>query len=248
MEIYTFEKYLGKAIRLCFTILIFLILVSLLFLAGVNKTPEERNKYVKEKVLASLGVEVNENYPTPWPPMMNSTYPDYELIDQEGKQFKISDFKGKIIILEMVDMSSPISQAYSNAAENGIFGVTDKYDNFSKPIEKMLSDYTNGDTILPLSTVEVIKVIMRTQNDQQPKPKDAEEWAAFFKLKKENNVIVAVPVKDMRGKETDKITPGYQLIDSEMMLRVDSAGITPKHNLEMTLVPLLPKLIGQSSP
>lgn len=244
MEFETFRVYLRKAIKFLFGTLLFLFLVGLLELQGSQKPEAERNKYVLEQIAKSRGIEINDNYPTPWPPAMNAAYPDYELIDQEGVQFKLSDYKGKIIILEMVDMSSPFSQAYSNAAEIGLFGATEKYDEYTKPIATLLREYSEDNLVLPLPNVVTIKVIVQTQNGAQPSVKDAEEWAAFFRLTKANNVIVAVPVKDIRGKLTEKITPGYQLIDGDMMLRVDSAGLEPKHNLTMTLVPQLQKLIG----
>lgn len=244
MEFETFRKNLGKAIKFLFGTLIFLFLVGFLALQGSQKPEAERNKYVREQIAKSRGIEINDNYPQPWPPAMNVAYPDYELIDQEGVQFKLSDYKGKIIILEMVDMSSPFSQAYSNAAEIGLFGTTEKYDEYTKPIETLLREYSEDNLVLPLPNVVTIKVIVQTQNGTQPSVKDAEEWAAFFRLTKANSVVVAVPVKDIRGKLTEKITPGYQLIDADMMLRVDSAGLEPKHNLQMTLVPQLQKLIG----
>lgn len=245
MELATLQLYLGKVIRFLFVALAFLFIVSLVELENTKKPPEERERIVRQTIAGVYGLADNENYPKPWPPAMNSTYPDYELIDQEGKQFKISDFKGKVIVMEMVDMSSPVSQSFSGAAKHGLFGTIDKFDEFSKPFDEMLSEYTDGQVVLPLSNVVTIKVIIHTQTDAQPLPSDAENWANFFRLSKADNVIVAVPVNDIRGMQTDTITPGFQLVDQEMLLRVDSAGPNPKHNLGLTLIPKVPDLIGR---
>lgn len=244
MDLDTFQKYLGKAIKFLFGALLFMFLTSLMVLEWIKKPPEVQKKNFEKFVAQKYGLDFNENYPKPWPPAMNATYPDFDLIDQTGAKFKISDLKGKILLIEWVDMSSPISQAYSNAAESGVFGTVDKIDQFVLPIEKMIAKETSDALILPNDNVQILKIIIQTQNNQQPQQKDAEEWAAFFKYTKDNNVIVAVPVKDMRGKLTDAITPGFQLLDADLMLRVDSAGANPKHNLQMTLVPMLPKLLG----
>ncbi len=71
---------------------------------------------------------------------------------------------------------------------------------------------------------------------------DADKWAEHFDLNLEHGVIVAVPKKDMRSSDAQSIVTGYQLVDQHMMLRVDSAGMDAKHNLKMTLVPMLSKL------
>lgn len=244
MELETFQKYLGKAIKFLCGALLFMFLSSLMVLEWLKKPPEVQKRNFEKYVAEKYGLDFNENYPKPWPPAMNVTYPDFDLIDQTGAPFKISDLKGKIVLIEWVDMSSPISQGYSNAADVGVFGSVEKFDQFAVPIEKMIAKETSGQIVLPNDNLQILKIIIQTQNGQQPQQKDAEEWAAFFKYSKENNVIVAVPAKDLRGKLTETITPGYQLVDADLMLRVDSAGLNPKHNLQMTLVPMLPKLLG----
>src|SRR5262245_59866084 len=60
--------------------------------------------------------------PVPWPPVEGQAYPDIDLIDQNGKAFKLSDFKGKLIIVEPTAMTCPACQALSGAHGVGSFG------------------------------------------------------------------------------------------------------------------------------
>lgn len=245
MDFDGFQKYLNKTIKFFFGVLLFLIIVGVLHSYNIQKNtpPEQRNKTLDERLAKAYHIDLNENYPKPWPPEMNSPYPDYVLIDQKGEKFNLSDYKGMIIAMEMVDMSSPVSQALSGAEKYGVYGATQTYDKFVKPLSEALKEETKGALTLPNPNILTIKVLFYRPDGGQALPADAENWAAHFKLKKEDNVIVAVPEKDMRGDTTGKIVPGYQLIDQDMVLRVDSAGPVPKHNYEMTLVPMIPKLL-----
>lgn len=241
-----FQRFIGKLIRALFAIMLFFVIVSMIYAGRDRPPPEVRDKIRRQMVAELYGLDANfENYPKPWPPAMNQTYPDYELVDHEGKQFKISDHQGKIVIIEMVDVFSPLSLAYSGAAQYGLFGKADSFDQYAKSIGALLAEQSEGAKSLPHPEVVTIKVIINGAEGGQATVNDAEKWAEFYRLSKENNVIVAVPVKDMRGKTTDGIVPGYQLLDKEMVLRVDAAGPVPKHNLEMTLVPYLSKMLDK---
>ena len=46
-----------------------------------------------------------------WPPKLNEPYPDLQLIDQEGAPTRLSDFKGRIILLEPIGMTCKACQA-----------------------------------------------------------------------------------------------------------------------------------------
>lgn len=251
MEVVTIQKYLNKIIRILAFALVFFVFFGLFIMEALKKPPKELDIAVQQhrKVLqaafqAQSKAEIKDpNMPDPWPPMMNALYPEIELIDQKGVTFKLSSLKGKVLLVEWVDMSSPVSQALSGAATHGVFAPAQEYDKSIKTFETLLSEETSGEVKLPHPDIMTVKIIIHGQNSGQATPDDAEKWAAFFKMTRENNQIVAVPVKDLRGEKTDKIVPGIQLVDKEMELRVDSAGPIPKHNLQLTLVPHVPKLL-----
>ncbi|MBV1889194.1 MAG: hypothetical protein KUG67_03010 [Proteobacteria bacterium] len=89
-----------------------------------------------------------------------------------------------------------------------------------------------------------LKIIVYGTDGAAGSRDDAEQWAEHFRLNEEDNIIVAAPSKDMRSDESQSLVRGFQLLDKNMMLRVDSSGVMPKHNLQMTLAPLVPKLIN----
>ena len=218
-----------------------MIVVSIAALEA-NKKPWEERK----KVLAEWnGIELpNENLPTPWPPEMNKPYPDIPLIDASGNEFNLSKYSGKIIVVEYVDMTSPVSQSYSGAKKYGVYGKpSNSYDESVMSFESLVAKETMGKVHIPNHDIIYLKIIIYNDNGEQAKPEDAKLWADHFKFKPENNYIIAVPQKDIRDKRTDKIVPGIQLVDSDFLLRVDSAGPNPKHDLRFRLVPLIPVLL-----
>src|SRR5262245_47616048 len=53
--------------------------------------------------------------PDPWPPVIGKPFPDMELADQDGKATRLSEFKGKVLLVEPVGMACPACQAFSGA-------------------------------------------------------------------------------------------------------------------------------------
>ncbi len=243
------QKYLSYAIRTLFIILGLLMVLSVIHIESNKKSPEEIARILKETqelrmILAKRG-HTNLNLPDPWPPKMNKPYPDFEMFDQEGKEFTFSSLKGKVIVVEYIDVSSPISQAQSGA---GLFGPyygssSSDIDKYAKPFAEVLRKNTGQGFVLPHDSIIELKIIVYGEGGGAGTRDDAQRWAEHFHLKKSDNVIVAVPKKDIRDERTDKIITGYQLVDKNLILRVDSAGPEPKHNLALTLVPLVPKLV-----
>jgi len=191
----------------------------------------------------ALGLPANLNLPTPWPPKMNEEYPDFEIIDQDGTQVKMSSLKGRTILIEYIDMMNPVSLSYNGAKEYGLYGKAPSYDEYVMGLNDTIKEETQGSFSLPNDKLVVVKLIIYNQDGTQPSAVDAENWANYYRFNKSDNYIVAVPVKDFRDEATDKIIPGFQLVDADFNLRVDSAGTAPKHNFKMSLVPHIPKLI-----
>lgn len=243
------DKAISYMIRRLIGILIILMLVSVYVLEDNKKSPEEIARIIEERkemrsILASGG-NLNQNLPKIWPPKMNSVYPDLELYDQKGQKFMLSSLAGHVIIVEYIDALSPISQAQSGSATHGLYygAKTQELNRQALPFSDVIKKHTNGAFLLPNDNIFELKIIVYGADATAASRDDAEQWAQHFKLKEADNVIVAVPSKDMRGDESQSLITGFQLLDKNMVLRVDSSGVMPKHNLQMTLVPLVPKLI-----
>ncbi|MBL4805443.1 MAG: hypothetical protein JKY71_11315 [Alphaproteobacteria bacterium] len=174
-------------------------------------------------------------------PQKGQLYPDMELIDQTGHRFKLSDLKGKIIVVEPVGMNCPASQAFSGAHDVGSY-QNNAVQNDLQSVPKLIPEYAQG---MPFPNREVVfvQILFYDMNLGQAQPEDARKWAEHFKLEKAKNEIVAVPAEDMRSTTTYKQIPGLQLIDQNFVLRSDSSGHHPKDNMYDTLIPMIPKLV-----
>lgn len=241
------DKAIGYTIAGLVCFLIVLMFYSVIAIEIAKKPAVERERILVEqrqefeRMIARQ--KPNENLPDVWPAQMNEVYPDITLFDQTGREFRVSDLKGRVIILEYVDMSSPISQAQSGANDRGAYGVMQDIDQYARPFADILKKDPDVGIALPHHDVIELKIIVYTQDGLQPSRDDAQNWAAHFGFEKDKGVIVAVAKKDLRSVQTQDLVTGFQLLDKKLRLRVDSAGQEPKHNLRTTFVGLVPKLL-----
>lgn len=238
--------------KFLFAGLILLVIIAYFHVESKKKSPEEiaqimdKQKEIFKALSEGKTVNTNENLPNDWPPLMNKPYPNLLLIDQNGQTFNLSQHEGKIIILEYIDMLSPVSQAQSGAGLLGVYGNKDivSVDKYMVPFSAALIKNGVDTNVLSQNDVIQIKVLVYG-DDGQTTVSDVENWTNHFQLGEEQNVIVATPQKDMRDDSVSMAVGGYQLLDRKMRLRVDSSGPTPKHNLDMTLIPLFEKLVAK---
>jgi len=247
MEREKVDKIINISVKVLFSALFVVMFFAVMRIEATKKPQEEidaileQQKEDLDRLLA--GKSLNENLPETWPAKMNKPYPEIELIDKDGKSFKLSDLKGKVVILSFLDMSSPTSQAQSGAGLSGTYGLTQDKDPLAETFDDALRKVGDGNLTLPHPDILQVNVLVYKQDGGQPTVDEAANWATHFDLEREKGVIVAVPQKDIRGEESEKIINGFQLLDKNHILRVDSSGPEPKHNLKMTLIPLVPKLL-----
>ncbi|MFP4385632.1 MAG: hypothetical protein ACLFP8_04085 [Alphaproteobacteria bacterium] len=230
---------------------LFVLIVLSVFALEITKKPDAEIDSILEKQREGMravlaGKELDKDGTVKeapnWPPQMNRQYPDLELLDRNGRIFKISDMKGYVLVVSYIDMSSPVSQAQAGAALAGPYGSAQEIDQYAQPFSEAVRKGTGGDFTLPHDSVLELNILVYAPDGSQATLDDATKWGDHFDLELSRGVIVAVPKLDLRGEEVETILGGYQLLDRHMMLRVDSAGREPKHNLTLTLVPLLSKL------
>lgn len=237
-------KYAYRLVYILLAVLFLLIVLSVMVLEA-NKDPDPQKRMEAYAKISGIQLK-NPNLPDPWPPVMNKPFPDMGLIDQAGAEFSLSDLKGKVLLIEYVDMTSPVSQAYSGAQTKGALGgPNQQVDEHTLPIEEIIKQETKtlGQVTLPNPELIMVKILIYNEAGGQAGPPDAERWASHFGFTRENGVIVTVPQKDARDKKTDILIPGFQLVDKEFALRVDSAGPNPKHSLNFRLVTMIPTLL-----
>ncbi len=234
------QKILGTVIKGALLFLVALVFISF---STIEITPRPKDDNPLNLPAPPSDDELRSNLPKPWPPQMNVRYPDLKLLNQKGQDFKLSDYEGRVIVVEYIDMGSPISQAQSGAKERGVFSTaSNKFDKLTQSFDVMLEKNTEPSLTLPQDDIVMVKVIVFGPEGKQGSRDDAQDWAEHFGFTIENNVIVAVPEVDIRGEAMNGVIGGYQLLDKNYKLRVDSAGPDPKHNLRMTFMPMVPKL------
>tara|TARA_R110001592_G_scaffold3525_12_gene19901 strand:+ start:3096 stop:3779 length:684 start_codon:yes stop_codon:yes gene_type:complete len=186
-----------------------------------------------------------DNKPSPWPPIVGQPYPDLDLIDQEGQDFKLSYLKGKVIIIEPIGMNCPSCQAFSGGHDYGAY-QNNPVEGYSKSFRKIFPYYAKG-LQLPSNDIAFVQILLYDMKMDAPTKEDAQSWARHFHIKKDDNHFVTVFPYDMRSPASFKLIPGFQLIDRNFILRVDSTGHSPRHNLYKQLIPLTPKFVAQKA-
>ncbi len=188
----------------------------------------------------SSNVEAPKSNIHPWPPVVGQAYPDMTLIDQDGERFKLSYLKGKVIIIEPTGMNCPACQAFSGGHQYGAY-ENNPVEQYSKSFRKIFPQYSGG-VRLPSKDIVLVQLLLYNMNMGQPTVEDARKWASHFNLHKGHNHFVAVSPLDLRSKASFDMIPGFQLIDQNFILRADSTGHHPKHDLYRQLIPLAGKL------
>jgi hypothetical protein len=178
-----------------------------------------------------------------WPPQVGEPYPDLELVDQEGHVTRLSDFRGKLILIEPIGMPCKACQAFCGGHQRGGFnGIAPQPDLPS--IEEAARTYGGFD----LDDPRIVKVhlLLFNLDMQAPTVDDARAWAAHFGMDRSRNQIVLAGSPALLNEASYKMIPGLQLVDQHFTLRYDSTGRTnQRHNLYRELLPAVRKLLAQ---
>ncbi|WP_145057078.1 thioredoxin domain-containing protein [Adhaeretor mobilis] len=181
-----------------------------------------------------------------WPPKLNETYPDFQLIDQEGTPTRLSEFKGKIILLEPIGMPCKACQAFSGGHERGGFRDIPPQPGLPS-IEEAARKYGGFD--LSDDRIVKIRLLLYSLAMRAPTAEDARAWAEHFGLERAKNEIVLAGLPSMIGDASYRMIPGLQLIDQEMVLRADGTGRShQQHDLYRELLPGVRKMLEGEAP
>jgi hypothetical protein len=176
-----------------------------------------------------------------WPPKVGAPYPDVTLIDQDGKHVKLSSFKGSILLIEPIGMTCAACQAFSGAHQYGAFGGVNPQQGLPA-IEKIFPQYTNG-LSLKNSRIRFIQILFYDMNKDAPTVQDVKDWARQFRMHRSANYLVLAAPYALQGWSTYNMIPGFQLVDQDFILRADSTGHSPQHDLTRELLPMVRQLL-----
>ena len=172
-----------------------------------------------------------------WPPRVGLRYPDLLLTDQNGDQVALSDFAGKVILLELAAIPCKGCQAFAGGNKYGGFdgiGVQKGLDSIHEYAQRFA-----GVTLGENEQVVFVQLLLYGKDMSSPSQDDVSHWAAHFKMKRDRNQIVLRGDNSMLGQTTYEMIPGFHLIDRDFTLRCDSSGHHPKQDLFRDLLPQL---------
>ncbi len=191
-------------------------------------------------IFQSAAPVVQSHLPHPWPPLVGQRYPDLELIDPDGGRFRLSQLRGKVIIVEPTGMNCPACQAFSGAHKYGAYENNPVQD-YVQSFQEVFPRYAGGKR-LPSRDIIFVQLLLYDMKLGHPSVQDAQKWAKHFNIYRVPNYYVAVAARDLRGEASFNMIPGFHLIDRTFVLRADSTGHHPKNDLYRELIPMAAKL------
>ena len=143
-----------------------------------------------------------------WPPTLGQRYPDFALLDQEGHHVTLSDFKGKIILLEPVGMTCSACQAFlgANRSSPGPLGNITPQAGLDS-IKTYLAQY--GGIHWPHPRVVHVQLLLYNLEMNTPTAEDARVWAEHFGQTRARNEIVLAADERFQGQASFDMIPGF---------------------------------------
>jgi len=221
-----------------FRILSFLLLVSLVIYGAVYKL---REVPAFGRFFPGDADATEQEFA--WPPQVGSEYPDLKLVDQTGSTTRLSEFRGKVILVELIGIPCGACQAFAGAHQAGVFRGGELQANLES-IEAYARRY--GDFDLKDDRVVYVQLLLFNNKIQAPAAEEARAWAKHFGMDRSRNQSVLAGTDRLATQESYKMIPGFHLIDRDFVLRRDSSGHQPVHNLYANLLPAMGKLIANA--
>ena len=178
-----------------------------------------------------------------WPPRLGQLYPDLQLSDASGNRVQLSDYSGKVLLIEPIGVDCPACQAFAGAHREGVGPLRN-----CTPQQNLQSieEYAEERAGVSLDDPRLVYVQLLLYNwtrQGPPTQEEAREWAEHFGADRQPNHLVLIADPEMIGPASYAMVPGFQLVDTDFVLRFDSTGHNPHHNLWIDLLPELPALL-----
>ena len=182
-----------------------------------------------------------------WPPRVGERYPNLRLLNSLGERIALESLAGKIILVEPIGMDCPACNAFAGANRRGSSGFRGVKPQAGMPsIEEMLEKYAGGVSLSDDGIALVHLLLYRPGRDGPPSVEMARLWAKHFGIEESENMLILVSEPYLIGPASYNMIPGFQLIDADFVLRFDSSGHHPTHDLWRELLPAIPSLVKGS--
>ena len=182
-----------------------------------------------------------------WPPRVGERYPNLQLLNSRGDRIALESLAGKIILVEPIGMDCPACNAFAGGNRPGSGGFQGVKPQSGLPsIDQMLKQYAGGTSLADDRIALVHLLLYRPGRDGPPDVQMAQLWAKHFEIEASENMLILVGEPYLIGTASFNMIPGFQLIDADFVLRFDSSGHHPTHDLWRELLPAIPSLVKGS--
>ena len=182
-----------------------------------------------------------------WPPRVGERYPNLQLLNSRGERIALESLAGKIILVEPIGMDCPACNAFAGANRPGSSGFQGVKPQSGLPsIDQMLKEYGGGISLADDRIALVHLLLYRPGREGPPDVQLAQLWAKHFGIEPSENMLILVGEPYLIGTASYNMIPGFQLIDADFVLRFDSSGHHPTHDLWRELLPAIPSLVAGS--
>ena len=164
------------------------------------------------------------------------------MIDQNGDLTSLEEFRGKVVLIEVVGMTCPACVSLSGGMLYGGYGATLPQSNLES-IEEYVGRFSGESLDNP--DIVFVQILLSDPNGQPTNAEDAQTWAYHFRFDREEGRVVLGGSKTLFNSESLKMVPGFHLLDRNLVLRADSCGHEPRHNLYEKLIPMIPDLLSE---
>ncbi len=176
-----------------------------------------------------------------WPPQYGKPYPDLALLNYDGSTVHLSDFRGKVVIIEPIGMTCPACNAFAGTEKHGAMpGIeVGNMPSFEEDFQREIPQSSYDDP-----QIIHISLLLYNLSMQGPSVDDAKVWAEHFKIAGRPNHYVLAGGKELVNQASYDMIPGFHLIDKQGVLRSDAAGHTA-HDSLLTLLKMVTTLLQE---
>ena len=176
-----------------------------------------------------------------WPPARHDRYPDLKLKDQNGDTVQLSDFEGKVILLELTAVPCGGCQAFSGGNERGVF-ADGKVQAGLHSIHHYAQQYADVD-LGNNDDVVLVQLMLYGKSLRSPTQAEVTGWADHFGMDRNSGEIVLKGEASLLSEDRFDLVPGFHLIDRNFVLQYDSSGHHPVDNLFSDLLPAMGQMV-----
>lgn len=178
-----------------------------------------------------------------WPPQVGKPFPDIAFTNYDGSTIHLSDFEGKVVLVEPVGMTCTACNAFSGGHKYG--GIADiRPQTNLRALEDYLYEYGFGMTLDHPDLVFVQILIYDLAVDAVGLD-DVQIWAEHYRFDTNPDVFVVFSEADLRSRASFEMIPGVLLVDKTSVVRFDSTGNQRRHNLFTELLPNVSLLLRE---